>query len=30
RASRDFRLHVAEESAYRALCESLRRAGGAI
>lgn len=30
RASRDFRLHVAKESAYRALCESLRRAGGAI
>ena len=30
RASRAFRLHVAEESAYLAFCECVRRAGGAI
>ena len=30
RASRAFRLHVAEESAYRAFCECVRRLGGAI
>ena len=28
RASRAFRLHVAEECAFRALCESVERAGG--
>ena len=28
RASRAFRLHVAEECALRALCESVERAGG--
>lgn len=30
RASRAFRLHVAEESAYRAFCECVRRLGGDI